>query len=78
MGQKGPLGRHSRRACSCLPVVNPAVATVEEFDDWLVAQGARVLSPTELQDFVGKVRWSNVPGENPGDPDFPFGGMGSA
>jgi hypothetical protein len=61
-----------------LPAVNPAVATVEELDDWLVAQGARVLSPAELQDFVGKVRWSNVPGENPGDPDFPFGGTGNA
>ena len=59
-----------------LPTLNPAMATVEEVDDWLTAQGARVLTATELRDFVRKVRWSNVPGENPGDPDFPFGAVG--
>ena len=58
-----------------LPALNPAMATVEEVDDWLIAQGARVLSVTELREFVREVRWSNVPGENPGDPDFPFGAV---
>jgi hypothetical protein len=57
---------------SYVPVVDPATATVEEMDEWIVAQGGQSLSPQELKDFVASVHWANIKAENPGDPDFPF------
>ena len=55
-----------------VPVLNPATATVEETDEWILALGGQPLSAEELRAVVREVRWANVPGENSGDPDFPF------
>ena len=57
---------------SYVPVVDPATATVEEMDEWIVAQGGQPLSPQELKEFVASVHWADIKAENPGDPDFPF------
>lgn len=55
-----------------VPVLDPATATVEETDEWILALGGEPLSPEQLRSVVSEVRWADVPGENPGDPDFPF------
>ncbi len=55
-----------------IPVIDPGSATVEEMDEWIVAQGGRPISSNELREFVAQVQWADVKGENPGDPDFPF------
>jgi hypothetical protein len=52
--------------------LDPATATVEETDEWILALGGQRLSAEELCAVVREVRWADVPGENPGDPDFPF------
>jgi hypothetical protein len=57
---------------SHIPLIDPASATVEETDDWIVAQGGQSISPEELKDFVAHAQWADVKAENPGDPDFPF------
>ena len=61
-----------RTASAYVPVLDPATATVEETDEWILALGGQELSAEELRGVVREVRWANVPGENPGDPDFPF------
>lgn len=61
-----------RTASAYVPVVDPATATVEETDEWILALGGQPLSPEELRAVVREVRWADVPGENPGAPDFPF------
>jgi hypothetical protein len=50
----------------------PASATVEEMDEWIIAQGGQPISPEELNEFVAHAQWADVKTENPGDPDFPF------
>ena len=55
-----------------VPVLAPSRATVEETDEWILALGGQQLSAEELRAVVREVRWADVPGENPGDPDFPF------
>ena len=55
-----------------IPVLDPAHATVEEMDDWITALGGRIVADQEMRDIIQSVRWANVPGENPGDPEFPF------
>ena len=50
----------------------PASATVEEMDEWILAQGGQPISPEELKDFVAHAHWADVKAENPGDADFPF------
>jgi len=55
-----------------VPVIDPATATVEEMDEWIVAQGGQPLSPEELKEFVASAHWADIKAENPGDPDFPF------
>ena len=55
-----------------IPVIDPASATVEEMDDWIIAQGGQLISPEELKDFVAQAQWADVKAENPGDADFPF------
>jgi hypothetical protein len=57
---------------SYVPVIDPATATVEEMDEWIVAQGGQPLSPHELNEFVASAHWADIKAENPGDPDFPF------
>ena len=57
---------------SYVPLLDPATATVEETDEWILALGGQRLSAEELCAVVREVRWADVPGENPGDPDFPF------
>jgi hypothetical protein len=52
--------------------LDPATATVEETDEWILALGGEELSAEELRAVVREVRWADVPGENPGDPGFPF------
>ena len=61
-----------RTASAYVPVVDPATATVEETDEWILALGGQPLRPEELRALVREVRWADVPGENPVDPDFPF------
>jgi hypothetical protein len=55
-----------------IPVIDPASATVEEMDEWIIAQGGQSISPEELKDFVAHAQWADVKAENPGDADFPF------
>jgi hypothetical protein len=55
-----------------VPIVHPATATVEETDEWILAQGGQPISPQELRDFVAAARWADIKAEKPGDPDFPF------
>jgi len=55
-----------------IPVIDPASATVEEMDEWILAQGGQPILPEELKDFVAHAHWADVKAENPGDPDFPF------
>jgi hypothetical protein len=55
-----------------VPVIDPATATVEEMDEWIVAQGGQPLSPQELKDFVASAHWADIKAEHPGEPDFPF------
>jgi hypothetical protein len=55
-----------------VPVIDPATATVEEMDEWIIAEGGQPLSPQELKDFVVSAHWADIKAENPGDPDFPF------
>ena len=62
-----------RQASVYVPVLDRATATVEETDEWILALGGQPLSAEELRGVVREVRWADVPGENPGDPDFPFG-----
>jgi hypothetical protein len=68
-----PTTLPTERATSAyVPVLDPATATVEETDEWILALGGQQLSAEELRAVVREVRWADVPGENPGDPDFPF------
>jgi hypothetical protein len=60
------------RAVAYVPVLDPATATVKETDDWILALGGQPISAEELRAVVRVVHWSDVPGENPSDPDFPF------
>ena len=55
-----------------IPVIDPASATVEEMDEWILAQGGQRVSSAELKEFVTHAQWADVKPENPGDPDFPF------
>ena len=50
----------------------PASATVEEMDEWILAQGGQLISSAELKEFVAQAQWADVKAENPGDADFPF------
>lgn len=59
------------RSIGYIPKLRPN-ATIEELDDWVIAIGGREVSAEELDEMVRSVNWSNVPGENPKDPDFPF------
>jgi hypothetical protein len=59
-------------AAAYVRVLDPTTATVEETDEWILALGGQKLNPEELRSVVREVHWSDVPGENPGDPDFPF------
>jgi len=52
--------------------VDPARSTVEEIDDWIIALGGREVPVEEMRQIVRAVKWADVPGENPGDPEFPF------
>lgn len=55
-----------------IPSIEPATATVEEMDDWIVAIGGEVVDRERFQAVIRSIKWSNVPGENPRDPEFPF------
>ena len=55
-----------------VPVLDPATATIEETNEWILALGGQRLIAERLRAVVREVRWADVPGENPGDPDFPF------
>jgi hypothetical protein len=55
-----------------IPQITPSTATIEEMDSWLMAHGAEILDSEQLKAVVRKISWSNVPGENPGDTEFPF------
>ena len=55
-----------------IPQINPATATIEEMDAWLMAQGAEIFDSEQLKEVVHTISWANVPGENPGDAKFPF------
>ena len=55
-----------------VPLLDGGHATVEEMDDWITALGGRVVTDQEMRDIIQSVRWAHVPGENPGDPEFPF------
>jgi hypothetical protein len=59
-------------AVAYVPVLDPATATVEETDKWILALGGQQLSAEQLRAGVREVCWANVPGETSGDPDFPF------
>jgi hypothetical protein len=59
-------------AVAYVPHLDPATATVEETDDWILAMGGQRLSAEQPRAVVREVCWANVPGETPGDPDFPF------
>jgi len=61
-----------RTASAYVPLLDPTTATVEETDEWILALGGEQLSAEELRAVVREVRWADVPGENPGEPDFPF------
>jgi hypothetical protein len=52
--------------------LDPATATIEETNEWILALGGQRLIAERLRAVVREVRWADVPGENPGDPDFPF------
>lgn len=54
-----------------IPKLRPN-ATIEEMDEWIITIGGRRLTPEEGREIVRSVKWANVPGENPGDPGFPF------
>ena len=54
------------------PQIKPSTATIEEMDAWLMAQGAEILDSEQLKEVVHKISWTNVPGKNPGDTEFPF------
>jgi hypothetical protein len=55
-----------------IPAIDPSSATVEEMDDWIVSIGGEVVNREQFQATIRSVEWSDVPGENPGDPEFPF------
>jgi hypothetical protein len=55
-----------------IPLLNPATATIEETDAWILALGGEPLSPEQIRAVAREVTWAHVPGENPGDPDFPL------
>ncbi len=57
---------------SHIRVIDLATATVEEMDEWIIAQGGQPISPEELKEFVAQAQWADVKAENPGDADFPF------
>ena len=38
-------------------------ATIEEFDEWIIALGGREISPEEAQEWRSKIHWSQIPGE---------------
>lgn len=57
---------------SHIPLIDPASATVEETDDWIIAQGGQPIPPEELKEFVAQAQWADVKAENPGDADFLF------
>ena len=42
-----------------IPVIDPASATVEEMDEWILAQGGQPISPEELKDFVAQAQWAD-------------------
>lgn len=52
--------------------IDPARATIEETDAWIVSIGGRELSREEMTQIVNETRWADVPDENPGDPEFPL------
>ena len=55
-----------------IPQINPSTATIEEMDAWIMAQGAEILDSEQLKEVVHTISWANVPGENPGNTEFPF------
>jgi len=59
-----------------IPVIDPASATVEEIDEWIIAQGGQPIPPEELKEFVAQAQWADVKAENPGDAEFPFACLG--
>ncbi len=54
------------------PSIDPSRATVEETDAWILSLGGKEVNAQEMTAIVGETRWSRIPGENPGDPDFPL------
>ena len=63
------------KAAVYVPVLDPASATVEETDEWILALGGQPLTSDELRAVVREVNWANIPGENPDDVDFPFASL---
>lgn len=55
-----------------LPEIDPIRATIEETDMWIALIGGRELSREQMTRIVKETHWANVPGENPGGPEFPF------
>lgn len=54
------------------PEFDANAATVEELDAWILSLGGRKLSPKKAREAIKHVHWCNIPGENPGEPGFPF------
>jgi len=52
--------------------IDPVRATIEETDAWIVSIGGLELNRDEMTGIVTETQWSDVDGENPGDPEFPF------
>jgi len=46
-----------------VPVLDPATASVEETDEWILAMGGQRLTAEELRVVAREVRWADVPGE---------------
>lgn len=60
------------RKTGYVPQIEPNSSTIEEMDDWIIALGGRSVSHEEMSDIVRSIQWGDVPGENPGDQEFPF------
>ena len=54
-----------------IPVIDPASATVEEMDEWILAQGGQPISPEELKDFVAQAQWADVKAKSGIFPELP-------
>jgi hypothetical protein len=49
--------------------------SVEELDEWIISLGGKQISRAQAAKVVQSIKWSDVPGENPGDPGFPFSSL---